>query len=163
MSKHDGGSPGGARDVAEFAALNRRRVFGNPGLTIEEVERWQALRDLLSCRYTDPGGDPNRREHVRHATHLRVVVNSAAEGVAMNISLGGIFIVTPRPLPLGSEVSIEMSLPGHEEPLFVEGAVVRVEEGGSLTGRSGMGIMYAGLGADQLGVLKQFVGELEQG
>ncbi|MDP6978418.1 MAG: PilZ domain-containing protein [Myxococcota bacterium] len=152
-------------DFAEFAELNRRRVFGNPALTIEEVERWQQLRELLSREFGDTdevSSDPNRRMHVRHATHLRVVLDSAAEGIAMDISLGGMFIATPRPLPLGSELSIEMALPQRDDPLFVKASVVRSEEGGALSGRTGMGIMFADIAAEQASVLKDFLGQLEQ-
>ncbi len=150
---------------AEFAELNRRRVFGNPALSIDEVERWQQLRELLSREFGDTGdvySDPNRRVHVRHTTHLRVVVDSAAEGIAMDISLGGMFIATPRPLPMGSELSIEMALPQQDAPLFVKASVVRSEASGTLSGRTGMGIMFADLDAEQASVLKDFVVGLEQ-
>ncbi len=165
MSEFDVDTNGHKAEFAEFAALNRRRVFGNPALSIDEVGRWQQLRELLSREFAEPDepyADPNRRQHVRHATHLRVVVNSAAEGIAMNISLGGLFIATPRPLPTGSELSLEMSFPHCANPLFLKASVVRVEEGGALSGRTGMGIMFADLGAEQASVLKEFVGQLEQ-
>lgn len=150
---------------SEFASLNRRRVFGNPALSIEEVERWLQLREELARVFGErdtPYVDPNRRMHVRQATHLRVRIDSAADGVAMNVSLGGLFIATPRPLPMGSALRLEMALPTHMDPLLVTGSVIRVEDGGSLSERTGMGIMFADLDAEQLSVLKEFIAQLEQ-
>lgn len=155
-----------ASAVFEFTELNRRRVFGNPGLSIDEVERWQELREALSRVYPDEDqpdrfGSADRRSDVRHATHLRVVVNAAEQGIAMDISLGGIFIATPRPLPIGSEISLEIETPLLDKPIRVAGSVVRVEDAGELNRRPGMGIMFSELDAEQCGAIKVLVSRLE--
>ncbi|MCP5043421.1 MAG: PilZ domain-containing protein [bacterium] len=161
-------SSAGPTPIAEFAELNRRRVFGNPGLSIAEVERWQELREVLAEEFGEPEpeatlDDDERRGHVRHASHIRVVVNDAEQGIAMDISLGGIFIATPRPLPTGSQISLELQTYEFDEPVVIQGCIVRVEAGGKLSGRVGMGIMFAGLDATQASRVKQMCGHLEQG
>lgn len=157
-----------ATPIAEFAELNRRRVFGRPGLSIREVERWQELREVLSREFGDPmpGADyegEERRHHVRHPTHIRVVVNDHAAGIAMDVSLGGVFIATPRPLPVGSEISLELEIPERRELAEIRGRVVRVEGGGTLSVRTGMGIMFEGLDAEQGNLLRRICRGVESG
>ena len=60
--------------VNEFVNLNRRRLFGGPPLVVEELERWQWLRQTLEQHF---GGrlrgileTVERRAHFRFPTHL---------------------------------------------------------------------------------------------
>ncbi len=66
--------------LAEFADLNRRRLFGSPSLAVEEVERWLELRSLLECHFG--AQDPldwtgiERREFLRLPTHIRIDIGA---------------------------------------------------------------------------------------
>ncbi len=151
--------------TAEFARLNRRRVFGDPALTIVEVERWQELRETLGQRFgddADEGPDTlERRKHVRHITHIRVTVDCAHVGIVLNVSRSGLFIATPRPLPLGTEVALQLETSVFDDPLCLIGSVVRVDERGDLTGRCGMAIMFSELEPSRLAALEELISYLE--
>jgi len=118
--------------VSEFVHLNRRRVFGLPPLAVTELERWQELRRALEQRLGDRLqsllATVERRTHFRFATHLEVrfatgdELRSACLG---NISEGGIFVATERPLPAGTALRLTIIAPSG-----------RVEMAGPRTGRT---------------------------
>jgi Tfp pilus assembly protein PilZ len=158
-------SGNGHSPLVEFAELNRKRVFGTPALTVGEMERWQELRDVLSqefadCEEGEASDQVEKREHIRHATHIRVLIDSSEQCIARDISRGGLFISTQRPLPIESEVSLHLEIPNSEGSLQLLGRVVRIETAGQLGARSGMGIMFEGLGIDQAAKLKQLIAKL---
>jgi uncharacterized protein (TIGR02266 family) len=62
-------------------------------------------------------------------------------GRAKDISLGGMFVETPTPLPFGASVTIHLTLPGHKSPFALPG-VVRW-----LRGSEGMGVQFGLIGA----------------
>ncbi len=151
--------------LVEFVELNRQRVFGTPALTIVQLERWQELRGLLGDKRAAGEEMQNcvleeRRENIRHATHLRVQLDSNEHGTAVDVSRGGIFIATRRPLPIGSEISLELETPSSGKPLQLSGSVVRIASGGELAARSGMAIMFDGLDASQREALKLLIEKL---
>src|SRR3954451_1283832 len=47
---------------------------------------------------------------------------------AVNISRGGLFINTQKPLPVGTNVKLIVSLPGTEFPFDLAGRVTRINE-----------------------------------
>jgi len=71
----------------------------------------------------------NRRRFARRPISMQVKyrsLDSFFSDYAINISHGGIFIKTRRPLPRGSEVEIEFELPELARTLKTSGRVVRV-------------------------------------
>ena len=62
-------------------------------------------------------------------------------GRAKDISLGGMYVVTPEPLEFGAELVVHVSLPGHKAP-FALPAVVRWSRTGD-----GMGLQFGLIGA----------------
>jgi type IV pilus assembly protein PilZ len=78
-----------------------------------------------------------------------------------NISKGGTFIKTNRPLPVGTEFVFELSLPSTDEQLRLLGEVVWVvAEPGSEDNPPGMGIRFKfEHDAERRGV-REFVGRL---
>lgn len=67
---------------------------------------------------------------------------------SMDISTGGIFISTPEPVQIGSEVKLSVKLPDKEE-FEVKGIVRWMAENDSKHGKSGMGIEFVELDDDQ--------------
>jgi PilZ domain len=49
-----------------------------------------------------------------------------------NVGLGGVFVATPEPAPVGKRVSLELTLPDWNEPLVVDGEIrwTRTSENG---------------------------------
>src|SRR5205823_5070021 len=95
-----------ARIIEEFLRLSRRRVRGSPYLSREEQDRWSGLRsrieDAIGGSATRHG---DRRKALRAPSSLKVecVPSASAElGSAREISEGGIFLATDRPLPVGT-------------------------------------------------------------
>ncbi len=88
--------------------------------------------------------DSDQRQSPRATVRLRVDyerMNSFFADYTRNISRGGTFIKTPRPLPIGSRCQFAFSLPALSAPLLLEGEVAWIrtaEEGGD----PGMGIRF---------------------
>lgn len=134
--------------VREFLALERRRVRGDPPLELDELARWQELRDQLAT-----GGGAichasgNQRESLRVRTHLKVRVSFGAAQQLLgvyNLSTRGVFLATPRPLEVGSQLSIEFC-GSSGIPIELEGHVVWARSEGDAWGPAGMGVELAPL------------------
>jgi len=91
----------------------------------------------------------NRRRASRLHHELPVAyrtVGSFLTDWATNISRGGLFINTRKPLPVGSEVKLIIQLPGAEAPFDVTGRVTRVAEWDNRSNVApGMGIEFTDL------------------
>jgi uncharacterized protein (TIGR02266 family) len=68
-----------------------------------------------------------------------VSTSAAKPARAKDISLGGMFIKTDRPPPLGSEVAIALTLPDQDDLLLIPGVVRWVSD------TEGMGIQFTQL------------------
>jgi len=71
--------------------------------------------------------DDERRLHERYPIELSVEykrVNTFFSDYAKNISRGGTFIATTRPVPIGTEFVFALKVPGVSEPLRLRGKVV---------------------------------------
>ncbi len=115
------------------------------------------------------GGD--RRRETRAPIELRVEykrLNTFFADYTKNISKGGSFIATDRPLDIGTEFVFALTLPGLPDPLRLRGRVMWVTRTAEATSANpaGMGIEFqfkddaerdslekivAGLVVDQLG------------
>lgn len=88
--------------------------------------------------------EDNKREHSRKPIELKVEykrLNAFFADYTRNISNGGTFIQTEKPLPIGTEFVFKLSVPNLEEPLSIEGQVRwTVEAGGDE--EPGMGIRF---------------------
>jgi uncharacterized protein (TIGR02266 family) len=151
--------------LVEFADLNRRRLFGSPALEVHEVERWLELRDCLERHFDAQGGRTfdgvERRDFMRLRTHIRIDFGARGElrtGRVKNISQGGLFVATARPLPRNSEVMLVLERPWSGEPLEVRGIVSWNTRGRQRASHVGMGIEFCELDAHQ----REAVGRLVQ-
>jgi len=88
------------------------------------------------------------RRSQRAALKLRIgyeQMNTFFADYTKNISRGGMFIKTPRPLEVGSRCQFSLSLPALSDPVALEGEVAWVlsaEEAGPRGEEPGMGIRF---------------------
>ena len=72
---------------------------------------------------------PERRVEPRRPIELKVEykrLNTFFADYTKNISRGGTFIKTGRPLPVGTEFLFKLFVPGRAEPLTIHGEVQRI-------------------------------------
>jgi len=72
-----------------------------------------------------------------------------------NISLGGLYLESASPLPLGTTVQLRFQLPTQPEPVEVAGDVRWVVKKGA-GDQSGIGIRFQGLRARDVWALNRF-------
>ena len=71
-----------------------------------------------------------------------------SRAVTRNISLGGAFIVHDEPLPIGTEIYLEISLPGLVEPLELGAEVRWLIPPGDGNSVAGMGVEFVDTSVD---------------
>ena len=72
---------------------------------------------------------PERRVETRRPIELKVEykrLNTFFADYTKNISRGGTFIKTARPLPVGTEFLFKLFIPGRKDPLTIHGEVQRI-------------------------------------
>ena len=88
----------------------------------------------------------DRRQHLRVAVALRCDYLSRGDlqkDLVTDISPGGLFVRTSKPLPIGTDVDLEVHISDEETPLHVRGRVVWLR---SARGpHEGMGIQFTGV------------------
>src|SRR5689334_15476481 len=88
------------------------------------------------------------RQSARAPLRLRVGyerMNAFFSDYTKNLSKGGTFIKTSRPLPIGSRCRFAFTLPALSEPLLIEGEVSwarTAEEAARTGGDAGMGVEF---------------------
>ena len=107
----------------------------------------------------------DRRTSERHAITLRVDykrMNTFFADYAKNISKGGTFIRTNKPLDVGTEFVFVLSIPEQREQLQLRGEVMwTVEENATAEDRpAGMGIRFRFVDDAERQKLEKFVGDL---
>jgi uncharacterized protein (TIGR02266 family) len=135
--------------VEEFLSLNRRRTGGEPPLTIVELERWMELRWYLERALAgksplDDRGRPMRRT-LRVPTHLKVRFTRGSTidiTSTQEISEGGLFLITRRPLAPGTPLHLEIETGEPGASIEVEGTVAWVRSAEDENGPAGMGIRF---------------------
>jgi type IV pilus assembly protein PilZ len=88
--------------------------------------------------------DRERRADVRRPIELKVEykrLNTFFADYTKNISRGGTFIKTSRPLPVGTEFLFKLLVPGRPDPLTIHGEVQRIIEG-TADDEAGMAIKF---------------------
>jgi type IV pilus assembly protein PilZ len=112
-----------------------------------------------------PSDPADRRESPRHAITLRVDykrMNTFFADYAKNISKGGTFIRTSKPLDIGTEFVFVLSIPEQTEQLELRGEVMwTVDESRADEQRpAGMGIRFKFIHDSERQELEQFVARL---
>ncbi len=93
---------------------------------------------------TGDGPDSERRAETRRPITLKVEykrLNTFFADYTKNISRGGTFIKTTRPLPIGTEFLFKLFIPGKDEPFTIHGEVQRIIDG-SGSEEPGMAIKF---------------------
>ena len=86
---------------------------------------------------TPESTDNGRSDEDRAAITLKVDykrLNTFFADYTKNISRGGTFIKTRRPLPVGTEFLFKLYIPGRDEPLTIHGEVQRIVTGVDVDG-----------------------------
>ncbi|MDH3725330.1 MAG: PilZ domain-containing protein [Thermoleophilia bacterium] len=147
--------------AGEFTALNRRRVEGDPPLSVLDLERWSELRDLLSFEFghTPPVGPDKHPRHLRVPTHLKVRYEADGEHAAalINLSEGGLFVACIDPLPPGTPLRLEIEGEMTPAPLRLEAEVIHARNAGNPDGPSGFGVEFRNLEVEQHEQLRAFI------
>jgi type IV pilus assembly protein PilZ len=107
----------------------------------------------------------DRRSSPRHAITLRVDykrMNTFFADYAKNISKGGTFIRTSKPLDVGTEFVFVLSIPGQADQLQLHGEVMWTVDEGRATEEhpAGMGIRFNFVDDSERKQLEDFVGKL---
>jgi type IV pilus assembly protein PilZ len=107
----------------------------------------------------------DRRSSPRHAITLRVDykrMNTFFADYAKNISKGGTFIRTSKPLDIGTEFVFVLSIPGQPDQLQLLGEVMWTvgEEQANDERPAGMGIRFKFVDVAERQALEGFVGKL---
>ena len=86
-----------------------------------------------------------RRAESRRPIELKVEykrLNTFFADYTKNISRGGTFIKTRRPLPIGTEFLFKLLVPGRDEPLTIHGEVQRIIGADTADEDPGMAIRF---------------------
>jgi uncharacterized protein (TIGR02266 family) len=161
VEEGDASAPDLPELVAEFAPLNRRRVHGNPPLSVGELERWTELRELLEYEFgtSNPPLAGTRRRQLRVPTHLKVHTSGRGDGVSnlCDVSEGGAFIETSEILELGTAVKLEVDPGNGEPPLQLDAVVKWGREIGNMDGPAGVGVEFENVEDGDFAVLEGIV------
>lgn len=127
-------------------------------------------RDSLIWRMVPPTDEDEvrwseRRTSQRHAITLRVDykrMNTFFADYAKNISKGGTFIRTSKPLDVGTEFVFVLSIPGEKEQLQLKGEVMWTVDEAKATEEqpAGMGIRFRFAEDGERRQLETFVAKL---
>jgi len=105
--------------------------------------------------------DDNKRRGTRLHHEIPVAYKSVGSFLsdwATDISQGGLFINTRKPLPVGTPVRIIIQLPGEPFPSNLEGRVTRVIEFDNQQNQvPGMGVEFTSVDAPRRAELERFV------
>ena len=99
----------------------------------------------------------HRRADRRYERRLEIEVTS--DGVTfsthtVNISLGGLYMMSDRALPFGGKLKLRFFIPEQSEAIEVEGVVRWVESQDGTT--HGVGVQFGGLRARDVWALNKF-------
>jgi len=145
--------------VAEFVPLNRRRIAGDPPLTVIDLQRWRELRELLAYEFgnTTPIRAAVERP-LRVPTHLKVRYGAdGAEAVLSNLSEGGVFVNCGKPLAVGTPLRLEIDPGDGENPIEVDARVAWIRELSNRDGQAGFGVSFQDLGAAEASAIGQLI------
>ena len=113
------------------------------------------------------GGTPDGREHRRHDVEIRVDWSTGRMFVSdhvTNISEGGVFLESARPLGLDSEVDMVLWLPGHA-PIRATGHVVWSQDAHAQPSgiMPGGGLRFTEMHSADRAMLREYLGEVASG
>ena len=148
--------------IRAFKQLDDKRVRG--GLTPAEEERWFALKDVIEQEVFPDSAPPpsSRRDSLRVPTAMDVTFEDARgfeRAYLRNISEGGVYLETDRPLPMGTrfELSINIADRGERVQLQVEVVWVNAHPSPSSGLEPGVGVAWLDLSPEDKARIKAIV------
>ncbi len=102
----------------------------------------------------------DQRRYPRVLTEVRVTCEYGADSFyhyTLNVSQGGIFIRTPKPLDADTTIKVEFTLPSLGHTFSIEGKVAWRKEKGDESGDAGMGIEFTDISDRDSSLLRQYV------
>lgn len=143
----------------EFYELNQSKRWVQRALSPEELKRWKRLRmeieKIVGRGIVYPSRDC--REAIRLPAELMVyyrVGGQQQQKVITTLGEGGCFIACHDPLPKGTELVLDISLPRTAERFTLRGKVVWTS---NRTRNPGIGIQFTSLKPEQKATLYQFI------
>jgi uncharacterized protein (TIGR02266 family) len=138
----------------EYMNLEHQRS-SSEGFTVEQYKRWMTLKKILN-RHFQPGlldTHSDRRDSVRVPARLRVGFETYGEirdCLMTNLSRRGLFIATADPLPLGTPLSLRVSVEESGQAIELHGEVASHNAGpGLLSDELGMGVKFDKMDEEQ--------------
>ena len=145
-------SAGGAEDKARCIAAGCNEIITKP------INR--SLFLSFAKRYLDV----HERKEGRYASHIKIRFGQDRDTLlsdyTVNINTGGLYLASPRLLPVGTKLFVEFSLPGDDRNISCQARVAWVNEGLSPLKRDlpvGMGLGFVGLGLDEMSVIREYI------
>lgn len=136
-----------------FEALNERKRQDPQSLSEGEKAQWMEMRreieEVLFQAKPDPATDTRQFLRVPVSLAVRYWTRDELKDRYIHVlGEGGLFVSTVDPLPVGSEMDLEVELAQKGTSFKVKGQVVWVNEGEDPSKR-GMGIKFSNLSYDQ--------------
>ena len=151
------------RVFREYARLEKKRAHGE--LTSEELARWTACNSVLAKRLT-PGVREeliSQRKSLRVPTRLGLSFTNVGElrqCLMTDLSRGGLFIRTDRPVDLGTRIELTIRIGDKDRIVKVRAEVVTHNIGPNFrTHERGMGLRFLDMDEDtekQIGELYEY-------
>jgi type IV pilus assembly protein PilZ len=114
-----------------------------------------------------PGRPLHTRQYPRYEASFPVECSTRQfyfSNNVRNISKGGLFLRSDRPLPLNEEVSLVLHLPGTEKGIYATGRVIWTHDSeGSHQLVPGSGIRFVGMTASDRAALESYLAQLTPG
>lgn len=103
-----------------------------------------------------------RRRHSRLPLRIRIQYRTADkffQDYIQNLSIGGIFIETSKPLSVGTKLKVQFSIPELTDPITADGIVVHKLHVGRTANPNvgGMGIKFSDLDQQSKSLLENFI------
>ncbi len=108
--------------------------------------------------------DIHERKEPRYASHIKMKVGQQSGkpvfDYSVNINTGGLFLSSPRLLPVGTSLFVEFSLPGNDRIICTQARVAWVNDGAPPLKRDlpvGMGMGFIGINPDDSTVIRDYI------
>lgn len=152
--------------VEELRKLEQKHKLVGDKLSSHDRERIEQLKKLLAHKLHGEKADANRRQELRVPVTMRARYHTGddfAHNYIGNLSNGGVFITTPKPLPLDTVVKLYLFFEDKKLEIEVEGKVVwENTQGGRLKDNTkpGMGIKFTKLEPEAKNIINDLVHDL---
>lgn len=145
----------------EYGRLERQRE--DEGLSVGQLERWAHLKRVLASHF-EPGSREfaDKQASLRVPCVLRVSFESYGEQgecLMRNISRGGMFVSTSNPLPIGTPLTLRISIEGSGQAHELPGEVASEPDAVRTSADQGMGIRFRNLDEAQMQLVRQLCGQ----